>query len=283
MVFRARQFEFKFPRPTLIMGIVNVTPDSFSDGGECASAEAAVAHSIELIAEGADIIDVGGESTRPEATPVSLKQELDRVIPVIESLHKNSPKIPISVDTQKAEVALAAVSAGASIINDVAANRSDVKMWNVAASTGAGYVAMHMQGNPQTMQCGPEYGDVVTEVGEFFEDRLDQFRKNGIQPESVVLDVGIGFGKTVAQNLQLLAALSSFQKFDRPLLLGASRKSFIGSLTGATAKERLPGSLATAALAVRDGVQIIRVHDVGATRQALRVANAILEQRESYR
>lgn len=265
------------------MGIVNVTPDSFSDGGECASAEAAVAHSIQLIAEGADVIDVGGESTRPEATPVSLKQELDRVIPVIESLHKDSPKTPISIDTQKAEVAQAAISAGASIINDVAANRSDAKMWNVAASTGAGYVAMHMQGNPQTMQCGPEYGDVVTEVGDFFEDRLRLFRKNGIDPESVVLDVGIGFGKTVVQNLQLLAALSSFQKFNRPLLLGASRKSFIGSLTGVTAKERLPGSLATAALAVRDGVQIIRVHDVGATRQALHVTNAILEQRESYR
>jgi dihydropteroate synthase len=275
MIFRARQFEFTFPRSVMIMGIVNVTPDSFSDGGRHYATDAAVAHAFRLVEEGADLIDVGGESTRPGATLVSAELELKRVIPVIELLRARVPNIPISIDTQKAAVASAAITAGANIINDIAANRSDPEMWKLAASTGAGYIAMHMQGTPQTMQNSPGYRNVVADVETFFKDRLERLRENGVKPEQVALDVGIGFGKTVDQNIQLLGALSGFQKFNRPLLLGVSRKSFIEGLTGAAAQDRLPGSLAAAVLAARDGVQIVRVHDVAATRQALQVAEAV--------
>ncbi len=267
----------------MIMGIVNVTPDSFSDGGRHYPTDAAVSHALRLVEEGADLVDIGGESTRPGATPVAAELELERVIPVIESLRTRVPNIPISIDTQKAEVASAAITAGADIINDIAANRSEPEMWKLAASTGAGYIAMHMQGTPQTMQNSPGYRNVVAEVETFFEDRLERFLEHGVQPDQVVLDVGIGFGKTAGQNIQLLAALSGFQKFNRPLLLGASRKSFIEGLTRAAAHNRLPGSLAAAVLAARDGVQIVRVHDVAATRQALQVAEAVITQRRTCR
>jgi dihydropteroate synthase len=278
MIFRARQFTFTFPRPILLMGIVNVTPDSFSDGGKFLGANAAIEHALGLIAEGADMIDVGGESTRPDATPVSETEELRRVLPVIEALAGQVP-IPISIDTMKPSVAQAALRAGASIVNDVAANRADDAMWRVVAGTGAGYAAMHMQGTPQTMQTSPAYRDVVSEVGAFFEDRLVRLERSGVQREQVVLDVGLGFGKTVEHNLQLLAHLDSFTRWKRPLLLGASRKSFIARaacLAGdVDASSRLPGSLACACWGARHGVNIVRAHDVAATRQALRVLEAI--------
>jgi dihydropteroate synthase len=297
MVFRARQFEFVFPRPALVMGVVNVTPDSFSDGGKFLDADAAVAHALELVAQGAEILDLGGESTRPGAEPVEEAEELRRVIPVIEQLAARV-KIPLSIDTVKPAVARAALQAGASIVNDVAANSRDGacesadgdqeksgvfknaaandEMWKIVSEFGAGYICMHAQGTPQTMQTNPVYADVVREVGDFFDDRLKQLNASGVAAGQVALDVGIGFGKTPGHNLQLLAALRSFTKWQRPLVLGVSRKSFIGKLLGAEVAARLPASLACASLAVAAGVQIIRTHDVAETVQAVRMTEAIV-------
>lgn len=307
MILRARQFEFTFPRPALVMGIVNVTPDSFSDGGQFLVSEQAVAHALKLVDQGADILDIGGESTRPRAEPVSEPEELRRVLPVIEKL-VSRVKVPISIDTAKPGVARAALQAGASIVNDIAAihragnsvrspafRRSDAvvdpsrlkaglptdEMWRVVAEAGAGYVCMHMQGTPQTMQANPNYADVVREVGDFFRDRLRRLSVCGVTPEQAVLDVGIGFGKTLEHNLQLLASLRSFTKLQRPLLLGVSRKSFIGKLLGTELAGRLPASLACACLAVEAGVQIIRAHDVAETVQAVRMTEAVLARKEN--
>jgi dihydropteroate synthase len=276
MIFRARQFEYVFPRPALIMGIVNVTPDSFSDGGKFADADAAVEHALKLAGQGAEILDIGGESTRPGAEPVEEKEELRRVIPVIEKLAAKI-KIPLSVDTMKSAVANAALEAGASIVNDVGANREENSMWKVVSKFGAGYICTHTKGRPLTMQQHPSYTDVVREVGSFFLERLTvMLNEGGIAVEQVALDPGIGFGKTPEHNLQLLAGLRSFTKLRRPLLLGVSRKSFIGKLLGANLNERLPASLACASLAVADGVQIIRAHDVAETVQAVRMTEAVL-------
>ena len=274
MIFRARQFTFAFPRPALVMGIVNVTPDSFSDGGQFLAADKAVAHALELVGQGADILDIGGESTRPGATPVSEAEELRRVLPVIEQL-AGRVTVPLSIDTVKPAVARAALTAGASIVNDIAANRDDETMWRIVAETGAGYVCMHMQGSPQTMQSDPCYRDVLGEVEDFFRDRLKRLNDNGVLTDQVVFDVGIGFGKTVDHNLQLLASLGTFTKLGRPLLVGASRKSFLGKLLGVDVAERLPASLACACLAVAEGAQIIRTHDVAQTVQAVRLTEAI--------
>jgi len=256
------------------MGIVNVTPDSFSDGGKFFDPARAVARALELVAQGAEILDLGGESTRPAAAPVAEAEELRRVIPVVEQL-ASRVKIPLSIDTVKPAVARAALQAGASIINDVAAHRTDDAMWRVVAECGAGYICMHAQGTPQTMQTNPVYADVVREVGEFFGERLEKLNACGVAADQVVLDVGIGFGKTPGHNLQLLAALRSFTKWRRPLLLGVSRKSFIGTLLGTDLAARLPASLACASLAVAAGVQIIRTHDVAETVQAVRMTEAI--------
>lgn len=278
MLLRARQFEFSFPHPALVMGVVNVTPDSFSDGGKFFKPEAAVAHALQLVEQGADILDIGGESTRPQAQPVSEAEELRRVIPVVEQL-VGRVKIPISIDTMKPAVARAALQAGASIVNDVAANRNDDAMWRVVAESGAGYVVMHMQGTPQTMQKNPTYTNVVHEVEEFFAERIARLNACGVLPDQIVLDVGIGFGKSLEHNLQLLGALGSFTKFERPLLLGVSRKSFIEKLLG-TGTARLPASLACASLAVASGVQIIRAHDVAETVHAIRMTEAILARKK---
>jgi dihydropteroate synthase len=275
MLLRARQFEFVFPRPALVMGVVNVTPDSFSDGGKFLDAGAAVEHGLRLVEQGAEILDVGGESTRPRAIPVPEIEELRRVIPVIEQLAARV-KVPLSIDTMKAAVARAAIAAGASIVNDVAANRQEDAMWRVVAESGAGYVAMHMQGTPQTMQTNPVYEDVVREVNDFFLNRLRRLSGCGIAREQVILDVGIGFGKTLEHNLLLLAALRSFTKLERPLVLGVSRKSFLGKLLGAGTPGPLPAALACASHAVEAGVQIIRAHDVAETVQAVRMAEAIM-------
>ncbi len=275
MVFNACKFKFAFPRPALVMGIVNVTPDSFSDGGQFLDTRAALAHAEALVAEGAEIIDVGGESTRPHAAPVSEEEELRRVMPVIEGLAPRL-RVPMSIDTQKPGVARAALAAGASVVNDIAANRTDPALWRWVAKAGAGYVCMHMQGTPQTMQADPRYEDVVREVGEFFTNRLARLNECGVPGEQVILDVGIGFGKTLDHNLELLRALEWFRRFERPLLLGASRKSFMGALLGARTEARLPASLACASWAVAMGVQIIRTHDVAATVQAVRMTEALL-------
>jgi dihydropteroate synthase len=275
MILRARQFEFTFPRPALVMGIVNVTPDSFSDGGRFLDPKAAVALGLQLAEQGAGILDVGGESTRPGSVPVDEAEELRRVLPVIEQL-AGRVKVPVSIDTVKPGVARAALAAGASIVNDVAANRRDDALWREVAEAGAGYVCLHMQGTPQTMQANPTYGDVVREVGEFFAERLERLGECGVAREQVILDPGIGFGKTLEHNLQLLGAARRFTTYGRPLLLGVSRKSFIGKLLGAELAARLPGALACACLAVAAGVQIIRAHDVAETVQAIRMTEAIL-------
>ncbi len=278
MIFHASKFQFTFPRPALVMGIVNVTPDSFSDGGRFFSTDAAVEHGLQLVEQGAEILDIGGESTRPNAEPVSETEELRRVIPVVEQL-ASCVKIPLSIDTMKPAVARAALQAGASIVNDVAANRTDDEMWRVVAETGAGYVAMHMQGTPQTMQSNPTYSDVVQEVEDFFEERLRSLNACGVLTDQVALDVGIGFGKTMEHNLALLAALNRFTRFARPLMIGVSRKSFIKKLLG-TDTARLPASLACASLAVESGANIIRAHDVAETVSAIRMAEAILAVRK---
>ena len=278
MIFRARQFEFRFPRPTLVMGIVNVTPDSFSDGGRFFSTAAAVDHALALAAQGAEILDIGGESTRPGAQPVPEAEELRRVLPVIEQLAAQT-RVALSVDTVKPAVARAALAAGASIVNDVAAVRGDAEMWRIVAEYQAGYVLMHAPGPPATVHQAGAYTDVVQEVGGFFSERLNTLlTAAGLAAEQVVLDPGIGFGKTLDDNLQLLAGLGSFTKWRRPVLLGVSRKSFMEKLTGARLNERLPASLACATLAVRAGVNIIRAHDVAETIQAVRMAEAILRK-----
>ena len=261
------------------MGIVNVTPDSFSDGGQFLDPQAAVAHGLRLAQEGAEIIDVGGESTRPNALPVDEAEELLRVVPVVERLAAEL-QIPISIDTTKPSVARAALKAGASIVNDVAANRSDPAMWQVVADADAGYVCMHMQGTPQSMQAGPVYSNVAREVREFFFERMKRLKDCGVGGEQLILDPGIGFGKTLEHNLELLGSLRSFVDLARPVLLGVSRKSFIGKLLGAEPSERLPGALACACLAVEAGVQMIRAHDGAATVQAIRITEAILARQK---
>ncbi len=280
MLFTAREFEFRFPRPALVMGIVNVTPDSFSDGGKFLDPSAAVEHALKLIAQGADILDIGGESTRPGAAPVSEAEELRRVIPVIEKLAPQI-KIPISVDTSKPDVARAALAAGASIINDVAAARrgADHTMWQLIAEYQAGYIIMHAQGSPATMQNNPAYTDVVRDVGEFFSEVLGALKNEvGVPMEQLVLDPGIGFGKTLEHNLQLLGSLRSFTKWQRPLLVGVSRKSFIQKLLDAPVAERLPAALACTTLALVTGAQIIRTHDVPETLQVMRMTEAVLAE-----
>ncbi len=281
MRLAARHFEHVFPRPALVMGIVNVTPDSFSDGGSFPEAAAAAAHGMRLVQEGAGMLDIGGESTRPGAAPVSEAEELRRVMPVLERLAGRVP-VPISIDTMKPGVAQAALEAGASVVNDVAANREEEAMWRLVAETGAGYVCLHMQGTPQTMQVQPVYRDVVAEVAAFFRERLERLAHCGVRPEQVILDPGIGFGKTFEHNLELLAALPTLAGLGRPLLVGVSRKSFMARLLGTgAAPALLSGGLACAVLAIRDGAQILRVHDVAATVQAIRMAEAIQGKRRN--
>jgi len=275
MIFRARQFEFTFPRPALVMGVVNVTPDSYSDGGKFLDSAQAVAHARKLVEQGAEILDIGGESSRPGAEPVAENVELQRVIPVIEQL-VTKIKIPLSIDTMKPAVARAALQTGASIVNDVAANRENDAMWKVVSEFHAGYICMHTQGEPPTMQKNPVYTDVVRAIGDFFQERLRRLNTCGVAADQIVFDVGIGFGKTLEHNLQLLANLRSFTTLARPLLIGVSRKSFIGKLLGANLNERLPASLACASLAIESGAQIIRTHDVVETVQAVRMTEAVL-------
>lgn len=280
MIWRTRHHEFRFPRPTLVMGVVNVTPDSFSDGGLYLDPEAAVVHACELVARGADLLDIGGESTRPGAAPVSEAEELRRVIPVIERLRARV-SVPLSVDTCKASVAAAAVAAGAGIVNDVGTHGGDPEMAAVVARSGAGYIAMHMQGTPATMQVAPHYDDVVGEVGGFLATALRALERAGVGRDQVVLDPGIGFGKALEHNLELLARLGAFRELGRPLVLGVSRKSFIGRLLGTPVADRLPGSLAATCLAVTAGVAVIRTHDVAETCQAVRVTEAIEARRKA--
>ncbi len=252
----------------LVMGIVNVTPDSFFDGGRYNRKDAAVAHGIKLAEEGADILDIGGESTRPGAEPVSLDEELERVIPVIESLKKET-HLPISVDTFKSDVAKSAISAGADIVNDISFGTFDDKMFSTVAAGKAAYVGMHIQGTPRDMQKDPSYGDVVLEVREFLEKQAAFAVNAGIAADKIVIDPGIGFGKNDAHNLSILKGLNTLVKTGYPILIGASRKSMIGRLLGLSPEERLAPGLAIALYAAEKGASILRVHDVFETKQAI--------------
>jgi dihydropteroate synthase len=256
----------------LVMGIVNLTPDSFSDGGQFLDAGAALAHAQRLIAEGADILDIGAESTRPGATPVSQQVELERLLPLIEAIRRESP-IPISVDTMKPAVARNAIAAGADIWNDVSALDYSPDSAYAAAEMGCGIVLMHMRGEPRTMQDDPQYEDVVDEVEEFLIDRAEMAQVTGVDPDKIWIDPGIGFGKTAAHNYALIAALPRLAAHGYRILVGASRKRFIGPALAP--QDRLPGSLAIAIAAANADVTAVRVHDVAATLQALEVDAAI--------
>ena len=257
-----------------LMGIVNVTPDSFSDGGLFLDPERAVEHGLRLAAEGADILDVGGESTRPGAAAVDAEEELARVAPVLEGLREAG--LPLSIDTSKAEVARAALDGGAEIVNDVTALRFEPELAALCAERGCGVVLMHMQGDPRTMQENPTYDDVVDDVKSFLAERIEFATGEGIVEERIWVDPGIGFGKTAEHNLELLRRLGELRDLGRPIVVGASRKSFIGKLTGRDVTDRVGGTIAANVLAAKAGAEVLRVHDVAEGRQALQVADAIL-------
>jgi dihydropteroate synthase len=271
MNLRCGHFNFDLSRP-LVMGIVNVTPDSFSDGGLHLQRDAAQAHAHQLIAEGADILDIGGESTRPGAQPVSVQEELDRILPIIEAL-QGAP-LAISVDTSKPEVMQAAIAAGVQMVNDINALQDATAMQAVVSSNVA-VCLMHKQGSPQNMQALPHYENVVAEVSTFLSGRIAAAEAAGIQRERIVIDPGFGFGKTLAHNLTLLRELKKLTELGMPILAGLSRKSMLGTLTGQDITQRQPASLAAALIAVQRGAAIVRVHDVRATVDALKIWNAV--------
>lgn len=256
-----------------LMGVVNVTPDSFSDGGRYLDADAATAHGVELVRDGAEILDVGGESTRPGAEPVGVEEELRRVVPVVEGLAGTAT---VSIDTSKAAVAEAAIEAGATIVNDVTALRGDAEMAGLCAERGVGVVLMHMPGNPRTMQDDPVYDDVVGEVKAFLAERVEAAVAAGVAEERIWLDPGIGFGKTLEHNLELLRRLGELRELGRPLVVGTSRKSFIGRVDGSGVEDRLGGTIASSILAAAEGADVLRVHDVAEMAQAVRVAEVVL-------
>lgn len=273
MHLRCGKYQFELDRP-LVMGIVNVTPDSFSDGGRYVSTAAAIDHAHQLMADGADILDVGGESTRPGAPPVGEQEELDRVLPVIEGLR--GIDIPVSIDTFKPAVMRAAIAAGASMVNDINALQ-DAGALQAVAGSDAAVCLMHMQGAPQTMQQQPHYEDVIEEVGEFLRARIAAAEAAGIARERIVIDPGFGFGKTLAHNLALLRHLDAMRSLGVPVLAGMSRKSMLGAITGREVGERQAASIAAALIAVQRGAAIVRVHDVRETADALKILNAVNE------
>jgi dihydropteroate synthase len=270
-ILRCGRFRLALARP-LVMGVVNVTPDSFYDGGRHADAQAAIAHARRLAEEGADLLDVGGESSRPGAAPVGADEELARILPVLEGIAELG--LPASVDTTKPEVMRAALAAGAAMINDITALGTPGALEAVAAAD-AGVCLMHMQGSPRTMQADPQYADVTAEVRDFLAARAAACERAGITRDRIVLDPGFGFGKTLDHNLTLLARLREIAALGFPVLVGWSRKSSLGRITGRAAEERLAASLAAALIAVQRGARIVRVHDVAATRDALAVLAAI--------
>jgi len=279
LVWSCRGHRLDLARRPLVMGILNVTPDSFSDGARFLDPAAAVAHGLKLAADGADILDVGGESTRPGSQPVPPEEELRRVLPVVAELSKRTAAL-ISVDTTKAEVARHCLAAGAAIVNDVTGLRGDPDMPAVAAESGAGVVVMHMQGTPATMQHDPHYADVVGEVAAFLQERLHALAAAGISPEAVCLDPGIGFGKALDHNLELLANLGALRRLGRPVCLGVSRKRFLGTVCGRELRDRDPGSLAVACFAAARGeAHVLRVHDVAPARDAALLLEAIDKHR----
>lgn len=274
MEFHAKGQTISFSDRPLVMGIVNVTPDSFFDGGRFLDPQAAVAHALRLVEEGADLLDIGAESTRPGAIPVEETEERRRLIPVVTAVAK-AVSVPISVDTSKAAVAKAAIEAGAVIVNDVTALRGDPAMVDLIALSGAGVVLMHMQGTPQTMQKAPRYHDVVEEVEAFLDERVQFAIDKGVTKHQIMLDPGIGFGKTLAHNLDLLAQLRTLTKSGFPLVVGPSRKAFIDQLVEKPGRDRVWGTAGVIALVVEQGANVLRVHDVAAMKDVVKVAVAI--------
>lgn len=273
MKFNCGRYQLTLNRPH-VMGIVNVTPDSFSDGGHYASTERAIAHALALVADGADILDIGGESTRPGATPVPLGEELNRVVPVIQALSKLT-SVPLSIDTYKPEVMRAAIAAGVDIVNDVRALQEESAL-EIVANSNVGVCLMHMQGIPQTMQQDPTYVDVVAEVIDFLQARQISANQAGISNDRILLDPGFGFGKRTAHNIALIQQLEKIGSLGQPLLVGLSRKSVLGQIIGADdVNVRLHASLAASVIAAMKGAKIIRVHDVKATADALKVVAAV--------
>jgi dihydropteroate synthase len=272
--FSTRQY--RTGRRTLLMGILNTTPDSFSDGGRWTILEAAVARGLELAAQGADILDVGGESTRPGAAPVSTEEELRRTIPIIERLRSRC-ELPISIDTYKAEVARQALGVGAEVVNDISGLTFDPEMLDVCARSDCGVICMHIQGTPQTMQRNPTYADVVAEVKSQLTSRLQVLSKSGIDRERIVLDPGIGFGKTAQHNLEILAHIHEFREIGRPVLIGHSRKSFLKKILNRSVDET-GGTIGVAIAAAMQGADLLRVHDVGLVRDALDAWSAVAQQ-----
>jgi dihydropteroate synthase len=280
MIWRTRRRTFDLGSRGVIMGILNVTPDSFSDGGRFAQVDSAVEQALRMVEEGADIIDIGGESTRPGAEAVSADEEMARVIPVIEKLSKLSTVV-LSIDTSKAAVARAAITAGASIINDVTALRGDPTMASVASESGAGLALMHLRGTPRTMQQNPQYHDVVSEVVAFLDERITAAKAAGLSEDRLAIDPGIGFGKTVEHNLQLIAGLEKFATLQRPVLLGVSRKSFLAAAAASPAvNERDTPTAALTALGYQLGARIFRVHAVRPNVQTLHLAESLASARQ---
>lgn len=262
---------------THLMGVLNVTPDSFSDGGRFFKAEEAIRRGVELAEEGADIIDIGGESTRPGSEPVSLEEELRRVIPVIEELAKRTD-IPISIDTYKSKVAKEALDSGASMVNDISALRFDPEMKRILAEYKVPVVLMHIKGTPKNMQDNPYYHNVVEEIKTYLEDSIEMAKEAGIEENKIIIDPGIGFGKTLEHNLKILKHLKEFTTLGKPILIGLSRKSFIGKILDLPVEERLEGSLAALALSIMTGANILRVHDVRESKRVARLVDSILKQ-----
>ena len=273
-VWRIGDRAFDCSERTLVMGILNVTPDSFSDGGVFVSERAAIDHGVDMVVQGADIIDVGGESTRPGSAPVTAREEIRRVVPIVELLVAQLPGVPISVDTRKAEVAEAALGAGAIVVNDVSAG-TDPRMFGVVRASGAALVLMHMKGEPKTMQEAPHYDDVVAEVREFLAERVEAAVFAGIDPERVAIDPGIGFGKDLGHNLTLIHHVDALLELGRPVLVGPSRKRFIGSLLDLPEDQRVEGTAAAVAWMVARGAHVVRVHDVREISRVSRVVDAI--------
>jgi dihydropteroate synthase len=276
LVLSTSQRDITFAKKTVLMGILNVTPDSFTDGGKYLQADAAIERALEMVAEGADIIDVGGESSRPEARPISAEEELKRVIPVIEGI-RGRVNVPVSVDTVKASVAQRAVEAGAEIINDISAMTGDPQMAAVVAETKAAVVLMHMKGVPETMQKNtPVYHDLLGEITDYLSGRMQEALSCGIQKEKIVVDPGIGFGKTIDHNLGIIRYLSELKIWGRPVLIGVSRKAFIGALTETKTDERKEGTMAAMVMAIMNGAHMVRVHDVYEMKKAVTMADAIV-------
>lgn len=263
-----------FGEYTHVMGILNVTPDSFSDGGHYLDADRAVAHAKVMVAEGATLIDIGGESSRPGAVPVPAEEELSRVVPVIRAL-AGAVDVPLSVDTYKACVARHALEAGAHLVNDITALHGDAEMAAVVAEMEAGVILMHIQGTPRTMQLAPHYDDVVNEIRQWLQERVQLAEASGIAPERIIADPGIGFGKTTAHNLEILKRLDAFRELGKPMLIGTSRKAFIGTVLDLPLEERGEGTVATVCWAIAHGADIVRVHDVKAVSRAARMTDAL--------